>query len=58
MFLKVVIYQNVAFTRSNTQKDITELRQTQFAWEWAFKHNLYSSPGVFRLDIFLVLQGI
>ena len=27
MFLKVVIYRNVAFTHSNTQKDITELKQ-------------------------------
>ena len=27
MFLKIVIYQNVAFTHANTQKDITELKQ-------------------------------
>ena len=27
MFLKVVIYQNVAFTHSNTQKEITELKR-------------------------------
>ena len=27
MFLKVVIYRNVAFTHSNTQKDITELKR-------------------------------
>ena len=27
MFLKVVIYRNVAFTHSNTQKDIAELKQ-------------------------------
>ena len=27
MFLKVVIFRNVAFTNLNTQKDITELKQ-------------------------------
>ena len=27
MFLKIVIYRNVAFTHANTQKDITELKQ-------------------------------
>ena len=36
MFLKVVIYRSVAFTHSNTQKNITELTQ-KYAWEWAFK---------------------
>ena len=37
MFLKVVIYWNVAFTHLNTQNDITELNKNMsFAWECAF----------------------
>ena len=40
MFVKVVIYRNVAFTHSNTLKDITELKQNmQFTWECAFNKN-------------------
>ena len=46
MFLKVVIYRNVAFTHSNTQKDITEVKQ---------RHAICLGTGLEGYNKFLVL---
>ena len=44
MFLKVLIYRDVAFTYANTQKDITQPKQDMpFAWVRAFNQNFSAS---------------
>ena len=42
MFLKVVVYRNVAFAHTNTQKDITELKQ---------RHAICLGTGLYIRDI-------
>ena len=62
MFLKIVIYRNVAFTHSNTQEDIHDItklkKNMSFAWGWAFQQQALQMLGIKQNSNFHPLEHV